>query len=237
MSTASIRSMITALPDTHASTDIDNATPWVATPESVRHYQALRTEAERLEGLRREEADKANGLAEQIVGFEAERIAALTDHRVEGNEEAVGRSDRLLDQLTRLQRQQADARGIAANIQERLANLHADIDDAREAARLALGEQLDAWASALSVRYRALITKELIDTMTAMAVVNSLMIKLGVGNSNGFDHDFRLPAMVHREWRPCESLLDGHSGPFAATVTDLREALRAELAAAGYDVR
>lgn len=237
MSTASIRSMITGLPDTHASTDIDNATPWVPSPESVRHYQALRTEAERLEGLRREEADKADGLAEQIADLEAERIAALTEHRVEGNEEALGLADKLLDQLTRLQQWQADARGIAANIEVRLVNLRGDIDDAREAARLALGEQFDAWASALSVRYRDLITRELIDTVTAMAVVNSLMVKLGVGNSNGFDHDFRLPAMVHREWRPCEPLLDGHSGSFAATVTDLREALRTELAAAGYDIR
>lgn len=204
-----------------------------ASSKSRTELSRLKDERARLRGLHNAELEKQAELEAQLQAVEAERIEALAEHRMSGDATLEERAEELLVKATALRQAISDTAAVAARIQARVEALKPEIDNALSAYRTEFGQFLDAQMREAADAYRTQALR-LAETITTIAALQQLMIRLGAGNSNGFWSDARLPQIVPGDGRIHSPLLDAATPAFADRVSQRAAELAHELAALGF---
>src|SRR5487761_2336336 len=134
--------------------------------ESVTKISAVIDERRRLRGLEAEETDKLDGLSAQLRAMDSERIQALTEYRVSGEE---------ID----------DARAVAGGINLRIHALDEELKPLSMQYRRDLGMFLTAIYGRLIDRYNE-AAPGVAEIVLRLAATRRVMAKYLAGNSSGW---------------------------------------------------
>ena len=201
-----------------------------------RRYFALRESVAKLRAALASEAQRRQQLEARIQELDAQRIEALTEHRLSAEDCAAQRAAGLAAELEPLRSAAADAGAIAAGIDARIAALLPALDQAATHARQELGRHLEQQFAELAARYQAQ-APEVAELAVQLAAVQALMVRFRCGNSNGFGRDIRLPTITPGDAREAPTLVDGRSAEFDRLAGAIANELAGELTAAGYSSR
>ena len=188
--------------------------------KSVAMLNELHATKMKLRGLHASEIGKKESIEQKSRELDAQRIEALTAHRISGNERDLKRADELYGQIEKWKREVADISDVAKAIEQRITALNKQIETAARGYRMDLGKFLDTHMDVLVGRYNAIVP-EFVQVVTDIDALYKTMIEYGSGNSNGWWRDARAPTIKPRDGFIYPPIMDTTSREFD-TVTRRR---------------
>lgn len=204
--------------------------------ESVTQLNALVAEMSRLRGLRDSETARESELNAELSEIELQRVEALTEFKVSGDQEAKKRADALLKKSETISQQKNDCQSVAKSIQARVDALEVDKKNLRRAYQRDLGMFLDRVFARMCQHYTEL-APEVAEAALQMAAVQSVMMRYLCGNSSGFERRIYLPTVQPGNGNTLIPILDADTRSFEEGVNTRMEAVLAELRQAGFTWR
>ncbi|GEM_PF-3898860 len=184
-----------------------------AIEKSVARLNELHATWRKLGGLRAKEISKKESIEQELKDLDAQRIEALTAHRISGNESDLKSADGLYGQIEKRKREVADISGVAKAIEQKIAALKEPIETADRGYRINLGKFLDTQMDRLVAQYNA-ITPEFVRIVTDIDALYKMMIEYGCGNSNGWWRDAHVPTIKPRDGYIYPPIMDTTSREF-----------------------
>lgn len=204
--------------------------------ESVTQLNALVAEMSRLRGLRASETARESELDVEFGEIELQRIEALTEFKVSGDQEAKKRADALLKKSETISQQKNDCQAVAKSILARVDALEVDKQNLRRAYQRDLGMFLDRVFARMCQRYTEL-APGVAEAALQMAAVQNVMMRHLCGNSSGFERRIYLPTVQPGDGKTLLPILDAANRHFEEGVNTRMETVLAELRQAGFTWR
>jgi hypothetical protein len=206
--------------DGYPASERDSAAPATDTTnletaieKSVAQLNDLHATWKKLGGLRANEIRKHESIKQELESLDAQRIEALTAHRISGNENDLKRADELYGQIEKRKREVADISGVAKAIEQKIAALKGQIETADRGYRINLGKFFDAQMDVLAGRYNA-IAPEFVRVVTDIDALYKTMLEYQCGDSNGWWKDARVPTIKPRDGKIYPPIMDTTSSEF-----------------------
>lgn len=201
--------------------------------ESVSQLNELFAEKRRLNGLIEAERLKLTDLDEILASTDAVRIEALTEYRINGDEEAKKLAAMKLDEGTAIRQKLNDVQAIADGIAGRIGAIESKIASLRNTYRCELGSFLDSLYVQLAEHYNQ-VAPEAAEAALQLAALHNVMMRYLAGRSNGFERNIYLPACVPFDGRTLDPIIDAGSRKFSEGANTRMDAIMAELKNAGF---
>jgi hypothetical protein len=199
----------------------------------VEYLKALREELAQCRRLRARQEDKQHECQSRINELMQQRYDLLTRAEVEEDDSFREEAAKLQTEIDGLDRQRTDALGVANNLGDRVAVLEQKARDAELPAKASLGAYLDSKMQELVDHYRR-NALDLVESVHQIRAIQKVMISYGVGNSNGYRADARIPDIIAGDAASRPALLDGDSRISADASNARAEELKARLQQAGH---
>jgi chromosome segregation ATPase len=200
---------------------------------AIERLSALLEERDRVQGLVIDEEKRAEALKEQLRQKEEQRIDALTNARLAGEEADASLPEQLAAELATLRSSIVEAEAVAKRLRAQVDRLDRQIAPLKDEYRQEMSVYLDALYREAIDRYRVL-APDLANAVLRVAAIRRLMIRRGLGNSNGWSGDILLPSMKWQEGNTLYPMLDGGSRDFADAAEDRVSQLEEELRQFGF---
>lgn len=201
--------------------------------ESVTKLNELFAEKRRLSGLIEAERVKLVDLDEKLARTDAERIEALTEGRISGDEAAKKLAVKKLDECTAIRQELNDAQAVADGIAARIGAIEPKIAGLKRDYLCDLGQFLNGMYVELAGHYNE-VAPQAAEAALQLAALHNVMMRYLTGNTNGFERRIYLPACVPFEGRTRDPILDTDTRKFSDGATARMEAILAELKNAGF---
>jgi len=201
--------------------------------KSVTRIFSLYEKKKKLLGVRAEELGKNETFEHQLQELGAQRVEALTAHRISKNDQDKQRADDLFETMERLKREMADIAAVVNALEQKIADLNGKIGTAERGYRIDLGKFFDVQMDGLVAVYNE-IAPEFARIVTDIEALYRTMMKYQCGNTNGWWRDARIPTIKPRDGHIYPPILDTASREFDTASNDRALELTAAFKEGGY---
>lgn len=201
--------------------------------ESVTKLNELYAEKRRLSGLIEAERLKLVDLDEKLAKADADRIEALTEYRVNGDEADKNTAAKKLEECATIRQELNDIQAVADGIAARIGTIETKILSLKSDYRCDIGNFLNGMYVDLAEHYNQ-VAPQAAEAALQLAALYNVMMRYMAGRSNGFERRIYLPACVPFEGRTLDPILDSDTRKFSDGANARMEAIMAELKNAGF---